>query len=340
MLAACGGGEGDGPRGTESGGSGGSGSVPTAAGTMSGPGGAVTAAGSPSTGGAMAGTGGVPPKVCGPDWVGGTMYKAGDIVQYKGQYYIAEDDNPGYDPIVSTYFWDPYTCSDGGGSAGSPSTAGAGGGDNKPPLGESSFDDIVSEQLFNELFPNRNGFYTYQGLVDASKYYPAFAGTGDMDVRKREAAAFLGNVARETGELVYIEQIQKDVLCQERANCPCAPGKQYYGRGPLQISWTYNYCSAGKALGLDLGNDPDLVAKDATVAWEAGLWFWMTQSGAGTRTPHAGITEVHSFGETIRSINGSVECDGKDPEAVSSRGSFYNRFCQALGVAPGENQGC
>jgi predicted chitinase len=307
---------------------------------MSGLGGVMTSAGAPSagTGTTMAGTGGAPPKVCGPAWAGGTMYSKGDIVQYQGKYYIAEEDNPGYDPLISTYFWEPYNCSDGGGSAGA---TGMGGSGNKPPTGESAFDDIVSEQLFNELFPGRDSFYTYQGLVDASKYYPEFAGSGTMDDRKREAAAFLANVSRETGELRYIEQIAKDVYCSDRAACPCEPGKQYFGRGPIQISWNYNYCAAGKALGLEdqLRANPDLVAQDSTIAWETGLWFWMTQSGAGTMTPHNGIMGG-SFGQTIRSINGGVECDGKSPEGVTSRQNFYLRFCEILGVDPGQDQTC
>ncbi|HVK72770.1 MAG TPA: hypothetical protein VM734_05595, partial [Kofleriaceae bacterium] len=50
-------------------------------------------------------------------WAAGTAYRIGDVVRYpaNGQYYIAEHDNPGYDPIISTWFWDPYTCPGGGG---------------------------------------------------------------------------------------------------------------------------------------------------------------------------------------------------------------------------------
>jgi predicted chitinase len=338
LLAACGSGEG-GPRGSESGGSGGSGSVSAGGSVIMGMAGTVLTAGS-SAGGtpSMAGMGGtgVPPKVCGPAWVQGTTYAEGAIVSFQGSYYIAEHENPGYDPVVSTYFWNPYNCEGGGGG----DTIAMGGSGNKPPVGESSFDDVVSEQLFNELFPGRNSFYTYQGLVDATKYYPAFAGTGTDDDRKREAAAFLANVARETGELIYIEQIAKDEYCSPRANCPCEPGKQYFGRGPIQISWNYNYCLAGEMLGLDLRGNPDAVAQDATIAWETGLWFWMTQAGAGSGTPHVNITGNFGFGETIRNINGGQECNGAWAEAVQARVSFYQKFCQVLGVAPGDKQEC
>ncbi|GLU19697.1 hypothetical protein SLE2022_359310 [Rubroshorea leprosula] len=43
-----------------------------------------------------------------------------------------------------------------------------------------------------------------------------------------------------------------------------------YGRGPVQLTRNYNYGQAGKAIGVDLINNPDLVATDPTI------WFWMT----------------------------------------------------------------
>jgi predicted chitinase len=310
----------------------GTGGSPSSAGTAD-PGGSPATGGQP-TAGAAAGGSAPQGKPCGPAWMAGTNYHPGDIVLFKGAYYIAEFENPGYDPTISTYFWNPYTCSMDGGGGG---TTGAGG---SAPMGDSSFDDVVSEQLFNQMFPQRNQFYTYQGLVDATRKYSAFAGTGTDEQKKREAAAFLANVARETGELVYIEQIARDVYCQSSAKCPCEPGKEYYGRGPIQISWNYNYCSAGAALGYDLRGQPELVAQNATVAWATGLWFWMTQRGAGSFTPHDAITGGHGFGETIRSINGDVECNGGSAEGVNSRVDFYKRFCQLLGVDPGDTLTC
>jgi len=276
-------------------------------------------------------------KPCGPAWVAGTTYPEGAIVQFGGSYYIALHENPGYDPTISTYFWDPYTCTTAGTGTGTAGSSGVGG---SAPLGESAFDDLVSEALFNQMFPDRKSFYTYQGLVDATRKYGMFAANGSPEQRKREVAAFLANVSRETGELVYIEQIQKDVLCQPSAQCPCEPGKLYYGRGPIQLSWNYNYCSAGEALNIDLRAQPELVAQNATIAWETGLWFWMTQRGAGTHTPHDAMVGDFGFGETIRSINGDVECNGGSSEGVTSRVAFYQRFCQILGVDFGANLTC
>jgi chitinase len=199
---------------------------------------------------------------------------------------------------------------------------------------------VMTEALFNQMFPGRAAFYTYAGLVAASRTYPLFAGTGDMTVRKQEAAAFLANVAHETGDLVKIEEDNKAVYCQVTFNCPCEPGKSYYGRGPLQLTWNYNYCLAGLQLKLELRADPDMVARDAKVAYQTALWFWMTQNGAGTMTPHAAMADGKGFGETIRSLNGANECAGKNPGQVQSRVSSYTKFIGLLGVAAGANTGC
>ncbi len=207
------------------------------------------------------------------------------------------------------------------------------------------FAAIVSETQFNQMFPGRNSFYTYAGLVAASKTYPAFAGTGDLAAKKREAAAALANFSHETGGLVYVTEIAKGEYCGDwdgnPATCPCAPGKRYYGRGPIQLSWNGNYCAAGAALGLDLRANPDLVEQNPTVAWQTALWFWMTQAGAGYRPAHDSMVGGFGFGETIRTINGSLECNGGNPAQVQSRINEYQRFLNILGATAGPgNIGC
>ncbi|CCK25895.1 endochitinase [Streptomyces davaonensis JCM 4913] len=203
---------------------------------------------------------------------------------------------------------------------------------------------VVSEAQFNQMFPNRNSFYTYSGLRAALSAYPGFANTGSDTVKKQEAAAFLANVNHETGGLVHVVE-------QNTANYPhycdwgqpygCPAGQAaYYGRGPIQLSWNFNYKAAGDALGLDLLNNPWLVQNDASVAWRTGLWYWNTQTGPGTMTPHNAMVNQAGFGQTIRSINGSLECDGKNPAQVQSRVDAYNRFTSILGVSPGGNLYC
>ena len=259
-----------------------------------------------------------------PNWAAGQSYATGNIVKYTdGQYYIAEHDNPGYDPIISTWYWDPYSC-----DGGNPGTG--------------SFP--VSESQFNQMFPNRNPFYSYSGLTDALSAYPGFANTGDDATKKREAAAFLANVNHETGGLVYIKEINEanyPHYCDWGQPYGCPAGQAaYYGRGPIQLSWNFNYKAAGDALGIDLLGNPWQVEQNSAIAWKTGLWYWNTQTGPGTMTPHNAMVNGAGFGETIRSINGSIECNGGNPGQVQSRVDAYQRFTQALGVDPGGNLYC
>jgi predicted chitinase len=213
-----------------------------------------------------------------------------------------------------------------------------------PQAGASAAALPVSEAQFQQMFPNRIPFYSYAGLLDAMQKFPAFTATGDDSAQKREAAAFLANINHESGGLVHVEELNQanwPHYCDTTQAYGCPAGQAaYHGRGPIQLSWNFNYKAAGDALGIDLLNNPDLVKNDASVAWQTGIWYWMTQSGPGSMTPHTAITGGAGFGETIRSINGSLECNGGNPAQVQSRIDAYQRFTQILGVDPGGNLSC
>ncbi|GLY02440.1 MULTISPECIES: glycoside hydrolase family 19 protein [Actinoplanes] len=213
------------------------------------------------------------------------------------------------------------------------------GGGGAPLPGNTGFNQAV----FNQMFKNAIPFYTYSAMTTAMAKYPAFA-SGSGDVAKREIAAFLANVNHESGGLRYVEELNQSLwgdYCNRNVSYGCPAGQRaYHGRGPIQISWNMNYKAAGDSLGVDLLNRPDLVKNDASIAWGTALWFWMTQPGAGKMTPHAAITGGNGFGETIRSINGSKECNGRIPAAINSRVQAYQTFCQMLGVSPGDRLRC
>ncbi|MBB2947739.1 putative chitinase/chitodextrinase [Actinoplanes lutulentus] len=265
-----------------------------------------------------------------PNWVAGQYYAAGSIVRYtNGLYYVATNANPGYDPVISTWYWSPYTCT--------------GGGTTTPPPGNSG-GFPVSEAQFNQMFPSRIAFYSYSGLIDAIKKFPSFTTTGSDTVKKQEAAAFLANINHESGGLVYVEEINQanwPLYCDRNQPYGCPAGQSaYHGRGPIQLSWNFNYKAAGDALGIDLLNNPDRVKNESSVAYQTAVWYWMTQRGPGTMTPHDAMVNSRGFGETIRSINGSLECNGGNPAQVQSRINAYNRFTAILGVTPGSNLSC
>ncbi|RST01084.1 chitinase [Streptomyces sp. WAC07149] len=270
---------------------------------------------------------------CAGAWSSSAVYTGGASASYGGHNWQAKWWTQGETP-GTTGQWGVW--SDQG-------ACGGGGQDPDPGTGNPS-GFVVSEAQFNQMFPNRNPFYTYNGLVAALSAYPGFANTGDDTVKRREAAAFLANVSHETGGLVYIVE-------QNTANYPhycdasqpygCPAGQAaYYGRGPIQLSWNFNYKAAGDALGINLLANPYLVEQDPAVAMKTALWYWNTQNGPGTMTAHAAMVNGAGFGETIRSINGALECNGGNPAQVQSRVSKYQSFTQLLGVTPGNNLSC
>lgn len=203
---------------------------------------------------------------------------------------------------------------------------------------------IVTEAQFEEIFPDRNPFYTYAGLVAATEAYPEFTTTGGPLVAAREAAAFLANVSHESTGLLHVSEVDTtmyDHYCDPSQPYGCPAGVDaYYGKGPIQLSWNFNYKAAGDALGIDLLNFPHRVETDATVAWKTALWYWNTQPGEGSMTCHEAIVGGHGFAETIRAINGPLECEGGNPRQVASRVALFRRCAEILGTTPGDNLAC
>ena len=199
---------------------------------------------------------------------------------------------------------------------------------------------VVSQAQFNQMFPNRNSFYTYSGLVAALSAWPTFATTGSTTVQKQEAAAFLANVDHETGGLVYINEIDQsgNYCASEPYGCP-AGTYSYYGRGPLQLSWNFNYYAAGNAIGQDLLDNPNLVSSNAAISWETALWYWMTGTGSAGQTSHQAMVNGAGFGTTIRAING-IECNGGNTGEMQDRVNDYQSFVSILGVPAGGNLTC
>ncbi|KAH9313512.1 hypothetical protein KI387_022139 [Taxus chinensis] len=201
---------------------------------------------------------------------------------------------------------------------------------------------IVTPDVFNSMVGGADsgcagkGFYNYNAFVNAAKAFKGFGTSGSSDVNKREVAAFFANAAHETGGFCFIEeQNPRSGYCDSsNTHYPCKPGKRYYGRGPLQLSWNYNYGAAGDYIKFDGLNNPEAVAKDPTISFKTAVWFWMLNSNC-----HKAITSGQGFGDTIKAING-VECNGGNAGAVSSRVTYFYKFSRQLNVDPGSNLRC
>lgn len=101
--------------------------------------------------------------------------------------------------------------------------------------------------------------YSAKGLVGTfKKYFPT----------EESAAAYARNP----------QKIANRVYGGRMGNGPesSGDGYKYRGRGVIQLTGKDNYTACGKALDLDLINDPDLVAENPVAILSAG-WFWDTR---------------------------------------------------------------
>ncbi|XP_009587826.1 endochitinase-like [Nicotiana tomentosiformis] len=235
--------------------------------------------------------------------------------------------------------------------------------------------EIISSELFDKLLLHRNhndclakGFYKYDAFVQVARNFTGFGTTGSITDRKREVAAFLAQTSHATtggwptapdgpytwGYCFKIQRGNPDSHCKPSVEWPCAPGKKYYGRGPIQISYNYNYGPCGDAIGENLLRNPDLVAADRVISFKTALWVWMTSTSKppmptchdvilGKWKPSTSDTAANrlpGYGVITNILNGGLECGHGFDEKVKDRIGFYLRYCKILGVSPGENLDC
>jgi hypothetical protein len=295
--------------------------------------GSATQGGTPSSSGSGGSSGGAPPEVCAfPPWMAGKDYAAGDKVMYMGKAYIATEANPGYDPLVSTYFWSAYSCEP-------VSNGGSGSGGSGPIInnGDCVLDKLLpaGEQTFHAMFippwqgHQEKALYSYSALCTALEGFGQFANSGNAENDKREIAAFFAHVAKETA---FLEQTDE---AGQGSNNP-----DFHGRGAIQLTGQSNYQKAGEYLQKNLVGNPGLVSTDPVTNWQTALWFWVIHSNPGT----AGIQNCHQamqssdFAQTTRIINGGIECPGSASAVI--RSDYFKNNCSKLGVSPGAKLVC
>jgi chitodextrinase len=232
--------------------------------------------------------------------------------------------------------------------------------------GCSGFTCVLSESQFNAWFPNRNSLYTYANFLIARGSYAAFAGSSDLALNKREAAALFAHVAHETSYLVHTDELSYTPgwYCAAGqynnwdTHYLCATGADYHGRGPLQLSWNYNYKMASNGqyfaspggwitvmtptVGADIWSNPNLVTQDGVLTWKTALWYWMNHGkdwDPAKATVHEDFINI-GFGQTTRDINGGLECDGANPAQMQSRVTIYNTFLSSIGGSDTRTKTC
>lgn len=114
-------------------------------------------------------------------------------------------------------------------------------------------------------------------------------------------AAFLGQLAHESGDLRYMEEIASGERYEGRVdlgNTEHGDGPRYKGRGPLQLTGRANYRKYGEALGLPLVEHPEMAATPE-VGFRVAVKYWTDHrlNEMADRLDWVGIT---------RAINGGV----------------------------------
>jgi predicted chitinase len=238
----------------------------------------------------------------------------------------------------------------------------------------SSVGTLLTKSKYQQLFPHHHKNYSYENFLTAAKVFPLFAEEGSLIIRKRELAAFFAHTAHETtagwagaknGPYVWGLYYTEEQACKD-GHCAVyntagfsgfrpVTGKSYHGRGPIQLSYAYNYGLAGKDLGLPLLEQPELVGTDGVTGFKTAIWFWMRSQipkpschdvMCGNWQPSStdsALLRRPGFGMTINILNGGVECNSNDPSLKAEREErigFYEWFANIMNIKPGSNCDC
>jgi predicted chitinase/murein DD-endopeptidase MepM/ murein hydrolase activator NlpD len=161
----------------------------------------------------------------------------------------------------------------------------------------------LSDARARELLPHLNSAMKEAGI--------------DTPLRQ---AAFLAQLAHESGEFRYMEEIASGAAYEGRAdlgNTQPGDGVRFKGRGPIQLTGRNNYRAAGQALGIDLENNPRRAA-DPDVGFRTAAWFW------NSRNLNA-AADARNFDYITYRVNGGY--NGK-----ASRDMYYARALRVLGA--------
>lgn len=115
----------------------------------------------------------------------------------------------------------------------------------------------IDRKKFFDSYRDAFGALT-QPQVDGIEQLLAFMEADSTLIDLRHGAYELATVKRECGDEWHPVREYSRGRHMEYGNPDSVTGQTYYGRGYVQITWKANYAAMGKALSLDLVNNPDL----------------------------------------------------------------------------------
>ncbi|RZS14408.1 hypothetical protein BHM03_00046084 [Ensete ventricosum] len=206
--------------------------------------------------------------------------------------------------------------------------------------------DFFQVYQFENLFSKRNtpvalavGFWDYHSFITAAAVYQplGFGTTGGYGVATGGPLAW--------GLCYKREMSPSQSYCDENYLYPCTPGVDYYGRGALPVYWNYNYGAIGDGLKVDLLNHPEYLEQNATLAFQAAIYRWMTpmkkkQPSAhdvfvGKWKPTKNDTlakRLPGFGATMNVLHGDQVCGQGPVDDMNNIISHYQYYLDLIGV--------
>jgi putative chitinase len=180
---------------------------------------------------------------------------------------------------------------------------------------------MITESQLKQVMPRLSASKLALYLPHLNEALQSFG----MDTMLR-TAAFIAQLAHESGEFRYMEEIWGPTAAQRRyepssqlagrlGNTEAGDGRRFKGRGPIQITGRFNYKKYGDLLGVDLVAQPELAARPEVAFSTAGL-FWKTN----------GLNELadrEDFVRITRRINGGTN-------GLADRQGYYERARQVL----------
>jgi len=225
------------------------------------------------------------------------------------------------------------------------------------PQNVKNVEAIVDESKWLEFFPHsmRHEAYSYENFLKAVGLYPVVC--KDEATCAKTLATIFAHYNQETGAhshndytdgLYFLEENQGNAgsYVQESYWKP-TPGKKYYGRGPKQISYNFNYAPFSRSIFGDeqiLLDNPERVTQ-GWLSFASSMWFFITPQYPkpsmisvvnGDFVPNAAQEAVgikSGFGLTTNIINGGIECgQGAEKPQSANRMRYYQWFADQLGV--------
>lgn len=180
---------------------------------------------------------------------------------------------------------------------------------------------LITEQQLRQMMPNAGR------RLDAHLPYIAPALERAAINTPERMAAFMAQLAHESGEFRYLEELADGSDYEGRpdlGNTEPGDGVKFKGHGPIQITGRMNHAACGLALGVDLIAEPRLICTP-NYGTASACWFWNSRH----LSP---IADRAWFRAITRIINGGYN-------GMADRLQYWERNRAVLGLEPVDTSG-